>query len=70
VNDLVFAGINVGIVGFVIGLLAEATWLKQVSTPVLGAAILVGLVELTMRLQAGSTIEPATATAVPAATTT
>jgi hypothetical protein len=68
VNDLVFAGINVGIVGFVIGLLAEATWLKQVSTPVLGAAILLGLVDHALRLQDGSTIEPATATGVPAAT--
>ena len=67
VNDLVFAGVNIGLVGFVVGLLAEAAWLKQVSTPVLGAAIVLGLVEHTLRLHAGSG-EPAAATGVPAAT--
>ena len=68
-NTLVFAGINVGLVGFVVSLLAEATWLERIATPVLGAAIVVGLVECTLPLQSGSVqpepidVVPATATA-------
>ena len=62
-----FVGLNVGLLGFVISLLAEATWLEQISTPVLGASILVGLVEHTLRLQSGS-VQPAAVDAVPATT--
>ena len=67
VNTLVFAGINIGIVGFVISLLAESTGLMRVATPVLGAAIILGLVENTLRLRAGSTIAPPPVSAVPVA---
>ena len=66
VNTLVFAGINIGIVGFVVSLLAEATWLERTATPILGAAIILGLVEHTLRLRAGSTIAPPPVVAVPA----
>lgn len=41
----VFAGMNIALVGFVVSLLAEATWLMRIATPLLGAFILVGLLE-------------------------
>ena len=51
VDSLVFAGINLGLLGFVVSLVAEATWLERIATPVMGAAIVVGLVEHTARLR-------------------
>lgn len=51
-NQAVFFGMNVGIVGFVIGLLLDVTALKRIFTPLMGAAILVALVVQTYRLWA------------------
>lgn len=41
--QLVIWGTNVGLVGFVIGLSADSAAIKQVSTPVMGVAILFGI---------------------------
>ena len=49
-DDVVFAGINAGLLVFVIGLLAESTWLIRIGTPVLGFCILTGLLERTLVL--------------------
>jgi hypothetical protein len=46
----VFWGINLGIAGFVVGLLADAAVIKRVATPIMGAAILLGLATVAMRL--------------------
>jgi hypothetical protein len=54
VNQLVFVGMNLGLVGFVVSLLAESTGLERVATPLLGASIVVGLVEHTLRLRRGA----------------
>ena len=48
-DQLVFWGVNAGLVGFVIGLIADAPVLKRISTPVMGAAILLGLATAAMR---------------------
>jgi hypothetical protein len=53
-DDVVFAGMNLALLGFVVGLLAEASWLIRIATPVLGACILAGLLERTLVLLAGS----------------
>jgi hypothetical protein len=50
-DDIAFVGMNVGLLGFVVSLLAESIGLRQVSTPVMGAAILVGLAAHTARLR-------------------
>jgi hypothetical protein len=42
-DQLVFWGVNAGLVGFVLGLIADAPVLKRISTPVMGTAILLGL---------------------------
>ena len=46
----VFIGLNLGLLGFVISLLAEATPLMRIATPLLGVSILVGLLDRTVAL--------------------
>lgn len=50
-DQLVFWGVNLGLVGFVIGLIADAPVIKRVSTPVMGLAILLGLLTAATRLR-------------------
>ena len=52
-DDIVFVGMNVALLGFVVGLLAESTWLIRIATPVLGLCILAGLVDRSMALLDG-----------------
>lgn len=42
-NRIIYAGINVGIIGFLAGLVTESATLKRVFTPILGLAILYGI---------------------------
>jgi hypothetical protein len=56
VDDAVLIGMNVGLVGFFVSLLAESTGLERVATSVMGAAIVVGLVQHTLRLRAGRAV--------------
>jgi hypothetical protein len=44
-DTLVFVGLNVGLVGFVVSFLANSVWLERIATPLLGAAVLLGLIE-------------------------
>ena len=57
-DDAVFVGLNAGLVGFVVALLAEATWLMRIATPLLGAAILAGLLDRTLALRGAPAGEP------------
>ena len=56
-DQVVFWGMNLGLAGFVIGLLADAPEIKRISTPVMGLAILLGLVTAATRLRQ---VEPST----------
>jgi hypothetical protein len=51
-DRLVFWGMNLGLVAFVVGLLADAAEIKRVGTPVMGASILLGLTTAAMRIRA------------------
>jgi hypothetical protein len=51
-DQVVFWAINLGVAGFVIGLLADAAEIKRIATPVMGAGILLGLLVVAMRLRA------------------
>ena len=67
-DGVVFVGMNAGLVVFVISLLAESTWMMRAATPVLGLAILAGLLDRTLALQ-GATARPDVGmTPAPAAT--
>jgi predicted membrane protein len=50
-DQLVFWAMNAGLLVFLAGLIAEATVLKQIGAPVMGSAILLGLVVLAARLR-------------------
>ena len=50
VDNAIFFGMNIGLVGFVVSLVGELTWLARISTPLMGASILTGLAVYTMRL--------------------
>ena len=64
-DDIVFWGMNVALVGFVVSLLAESTWLMRIATPVLGLCILAGLLDRTLALL-DARAEPATSGAAAA----
>lgn len=49
-RHLVFAGVNAGMVVFVIGLIVDSSNLKQAGSPIMGIAILLGLAILARRL--------------------
>jgi Zn-dependent membrane protease YugP len=61
-DDVAFWGINVGLIGFVIGLLVQSAALKRVSAPLMGAGILVALLALSIRLQRSGATAPRPAT--------
>ena len=52
-DHLVFVGMNVSLIGFVLSLLAEATWLMRIATPLLGVCILAGLLDRVLALSPG-----------------
>ena len=51
-DQVVFWAINLGVAGFVIGLLADTAEIKRIATPIMGAGILLGLLVVAMRLRA------------------
>jgi hypothetical protein len=56
-DNVVFAGMNLGLIGFAVSLLAEATWLERIATPVLGVCILAGLLDRTVALRTQPAVE-------------
>lgn len=50
-DHLLFWGMNIGLVGFVVGLMLEEAVLKRMFTPLMGASILVAILTYTIRLQ-------------------
>jgi hypothetical protein len=68
VDGLVFAGMNLGLVGFVVSLLAEATTLERIATPLMGAAIVGGLVEHTLLLRSTTAVAITSVELAPAGT--
>ncbi|MBI4198231.1 MAG: hypothetical protein HY533_03880, partial [Chloroflexi bacterium] len=51
VDHVLFWGMNVGLIGFVVGLILQEAVIKQVFTPIMGASILLAMVTYTVRLQ-------------------
>lgn len=66
VDDVVFVMVNVGIIGFVVGLLGDTTILKRVFTPIMGTGLIIGLAMASVRLlAAGDAAEDSQAPASP-----
>jgi len=53
-RHLVFAGLNAGMIVFVIGLIAESSLIKEIGSPVMGVSALLGLWILARRLLASN----------------
>jgi predicted membrane protein len=56
-NKVVWVGVNVGLIGFGLGLLTTTTLLKQIFAPIMGLSLLFALVVYLMELRA-ATVEP------------
>jgi hypothetical protein len=50
-DGLVFWGMNIGVATFMVGLIAETATVKRIGTPIMGAAILLGLVTAAVRMR-------------------
>jgi hypothetical protein len=56
---VLFYLMNLGLAGFILGLLADTAILKQIFTPIMGLGILHGIALFTMALQRGPSGPPA-----------
>lgn len=65
-DQIVYWGTNLGLIAFLVGLIAEIAVLKRIGTPIMGLSILLGLAVAAMRLGGGSNAAE-TAKASPAA---
>ena len=54
VRHLVFAGTNLGLLIFLIGLVADSSTIKEIGSPIMGVSLLVGLAVLARRLMASN----------------
>ena len=54
-NRVLLWGVNIGFVGFAIGLITTTQVLKRISTPIMGAALLYGIAVYFMELRSAST---------------
>ncbi len=57
-DNVVFWGLNAGVAAFIVVLLANITFFERFTAPVMGLAILLGLVTFTLRLWARSSLAP------------
>jgi predicted membrane protein len=55
-DHVLFWGMNVGLVGFVVGLMRQEALLKQIFTPIMGASILLVMLAYTVRLQTAAAL--------------
>ncbi len=62
-DGVVFWGTNLGLAGFLVVLLTNATDLKRIIVPIMGASILLGLLVNTLRLRSGPAAAEARAAA-------
>jgi predicted membrane protein len=58
-NSIIFWGMNIGVLGFAVGLILENDVLKRIFTPILGLALLYGIFTYLMAKPAPSQMETA-----------
>ncbi len=52
-SHVVFWGVNIGLIGFLVGLIGDVTILKQIFTPIMGVALLIAIGALLMQVRPG-----------------
>src|SRR5579859_826269 len=57
-EDVLFWGMNIGLVGFLVGLLSGVQILQSIFTPIMGLSILVGLLMIGLRMRKSPQAEP------------
>ncbi len=55
-NRILLWGVNIGIVGFALGLITTTQVLKRIFTPIMGVALLVGIGFYLMELRSGRSL--------------
>jgi hypothetical protein len=65
-EDVLFWGVNAGLIGFIVGLLTESSPLKRTFSPILGLSLLLGMLVLAQRLRGGGSAVAGRPTAGPA----
>jgi hypothetical protein len=65
-EHVIFWGLNVALIGFVISLVSQQQWAEKFFTPFQGTAILVGIVVFSIRLSRPRGAAPTPARAAPA----
>ena len=58
-DQVVYWGMNLGLIAFALGLILEMQELKRIGTPIMGLAILLGLLTFAMRLSGGQSEQQA-----------
>ena len=57
-DHIIFWGMNLGLVGFVVGLMLQSASIKQVFAPIMGTSILIGIVIYLLRLRSAPAPAP------------
>jgi predicted membrane protein len=65
-ENVIFWGLNVALIGFVLSLVSQQQWAEKFFTPFQGTAILVGIVVFSIRLSRPRGAAPTPARAAPA----
>ncbi len=61
VSHVIFWGVNIGLVGFLVGLVGDVTLLKEIFTPIMGTALLIAIGAFLLQLRSGREPMPAAA---------
>lgn len=60
-SHIIFWGVNIGLVGFLVGLVGDVTLLKEIFTPIMGTALLIAIGAFLLQLRSGREPMPAAA---------
>lgn len=60
-SHVIFWGVNIGLVGFLVGLVGDVTLLKEIFTPIMGTALLIAIGAFLLQLRSGREPMPAAA---------
>lgn len=52
-SHVIFWGVNIGLVGFLVGLIGDVTLLKEIFTPIMGTALLIAIGAFLLQLRSG-----------------
>lgn len=60
-SHVIFWGVNIGLIGFLVGLIGDVTVLKEIFTPIMGTALLIAIGAFLVQLRSGREAVPVVA---------